>query len=217
MCLDRATLGTYFSSMFPGRYNQILRNSSGRESVAVDSGIHCNDDSHIYSEVTEDPNAYLEPTKIRLEPDEDIYCGDMSIMEGSVADTEYMDNFTQRGNCNNTGINVNKYKLRPLDAFGNRLPEMPISESNESFPDSSVVLPRKLGTGGFGSSQGSDSDESLVQKKLDALGGSISSRDSIQDDDLNRDIPIDGYSQDATLPLRSLLLQSYQQSRSADF
>lgn len=86
--------------LFLGGYNRIQRNSSGRESSHLtDSGIGCNDDfSHIYSEPTEDPDAYLEPVRIYLDPNDDRYLigGDISMIEGSVADTDYFDDFGRR-------------------------------------------------------------------------------------------------------------------------
>ena len=122
-------------------YNKMQRNSSSRDSAHTDphgsaltdprgsshtdSGILCSGDSHIYSEPTEDPGAYLEPVRIRLDPDEEMYGGDMSLMEGSVADTDYMDDFTRRGGGCPGGarapgqasprtLNIDKYKVRDL-------------------------------------------------------------------------------------------------------
>lgn len=103
-----------------GGYNRIQRNSSGRESSHLtDSGIACNDDfSHIYSEPTEDPNAYLEPVRMHLDPSEDCYLtgGDLSMIEGSVADTDYFDDYGRRYP---TGINVDKYKI--IKGYNNRM------------------------------------------------------------------------------------------------
>ena len=103
-----------------GGYNKMQRHSSGRDSGNLtDSGIACgNDDSHIYSEpTTEDPAAYLDPVRIRLDPDEELYWpgGEMSTMEGSIADTEYLDNFGRRRPVSGgvKAINVDKYKIRP--------------------------------------------------------------------------------------------------------
>lgn len=103
-----------------GGYNRIQRNSSGRESSHLtDSGIACNDDfSHIYSEPTEDPNAYLEPVRMHLDPSEDCYLtgGEISMIEGSVADTDYFDDYGRRYP---TGINVDKYKI--IKGYNNRV------------------------------------------------------------------------------------------------
>lgn len=123
--------------LFLGGYNRIQRNSSGRESSHLtDSGIGCNDDfSHIYSEPTEDPDAYLEPVRIYLDPNDDRYLigGDISMIEGSVADTDYFDDFGRR--CQ-SGINVDKYKIMPLKGSSNRVSVIsdgrPMSESDFS-------------------------------------------------------------------------------------
>jgi len=107
-----------------GGYNKILRNSSSttgmRDSAQTDSGI-VGTDSHIYSEATEDPGAYLEPVRIRLDPDEEMYGRDMSTMEGSVADTDYMDSFVRHAPRSVLSplpplpqpgaINIDKYKV----------------------------------------------------------------------------------------------------------
>ena len=106
-----------------GGYNKIQRISSARDSAQLtDSGIAVNDNdlSHIYSEPTEDPNAYLDPVRIRLDPDEEFYMagGTMSIMEGSVADTDYMDDYGRRAMPRGGPINVDKYKIRPAPPSG---------------------------------------------------------------------------------------------------
>lgn len=126
--------------LFLGGYNRIQRNSSGRESSHLtDSGIGCNDDfSHIYSEPTEDPDAYLEPVRIHLDPNDDRYLigGEISMIEGSVADTDYFDDFGRR--CQ-TGINVDKYKIMPLKGYSNRVSVIsdgrPVSASDFSDVD----------------------------------------------------------------------------------
>lgn len=53
--------------------------------------------NHIYSEPTiEDPSAYLDPTLIRLDPEEEMtWSPGYSHIEGSVADTEYLDDLTR--------------------------------------------------------------------------------------------------------------------------
>lgn len=158
------------------------RHSSGRDSGHLtDSGIACcNDDSHIYSEpTTEDPAAYLDPVRIRLDPDEELYWpgGDASLMEGSVADTDYLDNFGRR--CTTTGdspgggsggvkaINVDKYKIRPPP------PSFPPPRVPTSEPTKEVESCQKLAADEDRAPENEDmysSDESLVRRKLLALG-----------------------------------------------
>jgi len=165
-----------------GGYNKIQRHSSGCDSGHLtDSGIACcNDDSHIYSEpTTEDPAAYLDPVRIRLDPDEELYCpgGEMSVMEGSVADTDYLDNFGRRLSSNPSSvraINVDKYKIRPpppsfppplvpgLDSEDASMKEAESCQKLAPSPDREPSL----------SSENDvySSDESLVRRKLLALG-----------------------------------------------
>jgi len=170
----------------------IQRNSSGRDSAHLtDSGIACchNDlvdgESHIYSEpTTEDQSAYLEPVRIRLDPDEETYWhgGDMSMMEGSVADTDYMDDFGRRGPVKMeapaaTGpqspgsINIDNYKIRPPPPTV-PLPDVPAKVFNQyqSNPVQSGAPPTTLTKASQSENDVYRSDESLLRRKLLALG-----------------------------------------------
>jgi len=163
------------------------RHSSGRDSGNLtDSGIACcNDDSHIYSEpTTEDPAAYLDPVRIRLDPDEEQYWhgGEMSMIEGSVADTDYLDNFGRRGpgSANPEGvraINVDKYKIRPPPPSFPP-PLIPTSALSQEAPMTKAESCQKLVPTPSPDQEPSillendvySSDESLVRRKLLALG-----------------------------------------------
>jgi len=163
------------------------RHSSGCDSGHLtDSGIACcNDDSHIYSEpTTEDPSAYLDPVRIRLDPDEELYCpsGEMSVIEGSVADTDYLDNFGRRGQgsadpASVRAINVDKYKIRPPPPSFPP-PLIPSSGVAEDAPMKEMELCQKLAPPPSPDQDPSmcsendvySSDESLVRRKLLALG-----------------------------------------------
>jgi len=158
------------------------RHSSGRDSGHLtDSGIACcNDDSHIYSEpTTEDPAAYLDPVRIRLDPDEELYWpgGEMSTMEGSVADTDYLDNFGRRRQANLGAINVDKYKICPPP------PSFPPPLVPTSGPSEDAAMKEAQSCEKLAPLQSADrepslssendmysSDESLVRRKLLALG-----------------------------------------------
>jgi len=163
------------------------RHSSGCDSGHLtDSGIACcNDDSHIYSEpTTEDPAAYLDPVRIRLDPDEELYCpgGEMSVIEGSVADTDYLDNFGQRGRSSADradvrAINVDKYKIQPPPpSFPPPLiPTSVVSEEmsmKEAESCQKLAPPPSYDQDRSVSSENDvySSDESLVRRKLLALG-----------------------------------------------
>ena len=170
-----------------GGYNKIQRHSSGCDSGHLtDSGIACcNDDSHIYSEpTTEDPAAYLDPVRIRLDPDEELYCpgGSMSVMEGSVADTDYLDNFGRRGPASPypagvKAINVDKYKIRPPPPSFPP-PLVPTSAASEDAAMKEAETCQKLAASPSPDREPSvlleddvySSDESLVRRKLLALG-----------------------------------------------
>jgi len=156
------------------------RHSSGRDSGHLtDSGIACgNDDSHIYSEpTTEDPAAYLDPVRIRLDPDEELYWpgGEMSTMEGSVADTDYLDNFGRRvqRSANSGAINVDKYKIPPPPpSFPPPLVPSEDGPMMEAESCEKVVPPPTPDRARSLSSEHDiySSDESLVRRKLLALG-----------------------------------------------
>jgi len=160
------------------------RHSSGRDSGHLtDSGIACgNDDSHIYSEATtEDPAAYLDPVRIRLDPDEELQWpgGEMSTMEGSVADTDYLDNFGRRvqRSTNSGAINVDKYKIRPPPPSFPP-PLIPTTAPSEDARMKEVESCEKLAPPPSPDHEPSlssendvySSDESLVRRKLLALG-----------------------------------------------
>jgi len=165
------------------------RHSSGCDSGHLtDSGIACgNDDSHIYSEpTTEDPAAYLDPVRIRLDPDEELYCpgGEMSVIEGSVADTDYLDNFGRRGPgsasanpASARAINVDKYKIwPPPPSFPP--PLIPTSAASEDASMREAESCQKLAPPSSRDDEPSvssendvySSEESLVRRKLLALG-----------------------------------------------
>jgi hypothetical protein len=168
----------------------IQRNSSGRDSHLTDSGIACcqNDvldgSSHIYSEpTTEDPNAYLDPVRIRLDPDEEMnwHSGDMSIIEGSVADTDYLDDFGRRSSENTAAvtstdalspgsINIDKYKIRPPPPTM-PLPAVPSKTCNQyqSRPGP-VSAPLATVSETDHDHDVYRSDESLLRRKLLAMG-----------------------------------------------
>lgn len=169
------------------------RNSSGRDSSHLtDSGIACNDEfSHIYSEPTEDPNAYLEPVRLHLDPRDEYYMttgGDISMIEGSVADTDYLEDY---GRHKPATINVDKYKIMPMTCYNNRLSTMsedkPVSESSDySDTDAYALTPDVKKTPcqyeqellsmplATDTIQKHDSDDSLVRKKLMALNDDMS-------------------------------------------
>lgn len=62
---------------------------------------------------TEDPEGYLEPCKIRID---DSYCdfdghqGELSMIEGSVVDSNYLDDYCKKGG--GMAIDVDKYKIK---------------------------------------------------------------------------------------------------------
>src|SRR6218665_2980823 len=169
------------------------RNSSGRDSSHLtDSGIACNDEfSHIYSEPTEDPNAYLEPVRLHLCARDEYYMtgGDISMIEGSVADTDYLEDYGRHNKP--ATINVDKYKIMPMTCYNNRLSTM--SDDNKRASESSdysdtdayaltpdvkkttcqyeqELLSMPLATD---ATQKHASDESLVRKKLMALNDDL--------------------------------------------
>lgn len=166
----------------------IQRNSSGRDSHLTDSGIACchNDgvdgSSHIYSEpATEDPNAYLDPVRIRLDPDEEMYwhAGDISMIEGSVADTDYLDDFGRRNPAKTVGvtsadslspgsINIDKYKIRPPPP-SLPLPAVP-SKVNNLYQSKPGPASAPLASVTETDHDVYRSDESLLRRKLLALG-----------------------------------------------
>jgi len=157
------------------------RHSSGRDSGHLtDSGIACcNDDDHIYSEpTTEDPAAYLEPTHIRLDPEDELYWpgGEMSTMEGSVADTDYLDNFGRRipRSSNSGSINIDKYKIcPPPPSFPPPLIPTPEGEPIREAESCEKLPPSPSPEQEPSLSSQNDmysSDESLVRRKLLALG-----------------------------------------------
>jgi hypothetical protein len=164
-------------------YNKMQRHSSVRDSAHLtDSGIACcnNDDSHIYSEpTTEDPAAYLDPVRIRLDPDEELYWpgGEMSVMEGSVADTDYMDDFGRCGLAAALGpINIDKYKIRPPPpSFPPPVvppishDQLPVTEIKNVQPGPVVIIPQQMKCP-VKERDVYSSDESLVRRKLIAMG-----------------------------------------------
>lgn len=52
----------------------------------------------MYGEMTEDPFSYMESARLTCGSKEDFYLttGDISMIEGSVVDTDYLDIFPQR-------------------------------------------------------------------------------------------------------------------------
>lgn len=56
-----------------------------------------NESSKMYSEMTEDPYSYMESAQLTSGPKEDFYLptGDISMIEGSVVDTDYLDYFPE--------------------------------------------------------------------------------------------------------------------------
>jgi hypothetical protein len=179
---------TLVVSWCPGNGYMIQRNSSGRDSHLTDSGIACGQNdmidgsSHIYSEpTTEDPNAYLDPVRIRLDPDEEMYWqgGDMSIIEGSVADTDYLDDFGRRSSGNTAAttsadalspgsINIDKYKIRPPPPTM-PLPAVPNKISNQ-YQSRPGPVSAPLATVTEADHDVYRSDESLLRRKLLAMG-----------------------------------------------
>ena len=82
-------------------------------------------DSAFYSEITDDPNGYLEPQTCRQPPPpafdiDDAH--DFSLMEGSVCDTDYFDQMASPGGRAKQpppgmvplAIDVDKYKIKPV-------------------------------------------------------------------------------------------------------
>lgn len=69
------------------------------------------DSSHVYSDQTEDPYSYMESGHMALGPEHECYLatGDISMMEGSVADTDYLEDYSKRAS---SVIDVDKYKIR---------------------------------------------------------------------------------------------------------
>jgi len=171
-------------------YNKMQRNSSGRDSAHLtDSGIACcqppnttaEDDaaSHIYSEpTTEDPSAYLDPVRIRLDPDEELYWsggGEMSLMEGSVADTDYMDDFGRRGPASVVGpLNIDKYKIRPPP------PNFPPPVAPGAQRLCAPLAGKEAQLSSSSERDVYSSDESLVRKKLIEMGEEPAGKDGKQ-------------------------------------
>lgn len=97
-----------------GDYNPVLQQSGSR------TGSGENESSQVYSEPTEDPYSYLESAHLALGSEEDFYlaAGDMSMIEGSVADTDYLDNFNKRAS---SIIDIDKYKIRNQVLANNKM------------------------------------------------------------------------------------------------
>ena len=104
----------------------------------------------------------------------------MSMMEGSVADTDYLDNMGRRGQgstnpAGSKAINVDKYKIRPQPPS---FPPTLIPASSQDAPMTEAESCQKLAPPSSPEREPSissendmySSDESLVRRKLLALG-----------------------------------------------
>lgn len=104
--------------LFVGNYNSNLCNSQSSDTRTV---FRESDSSRVYSDQTEDPYPYMESGHMALGPEHECYLatGDISMMEGSVADTDYLDDYSKRAS---SVIDVDKYKIRNQHAANGRPP-----------------------------------------------------------------------------------------------
>ncbi|ELU11325.1 hypothetical protein CAPTEDRAFT_226868 [Capitella teleta] len=93
-------------SFIQGPYNP--KHGTQRDSAESGIGSQQDDASAIYSEPTEDPNGYLEPVQLRMTDPMDIY-HEISLMEGSIVDTDYMFNNVPPAVA---ALDVDKYKIK---------------------------------------------------------------------------------------------------------